>query len=221
MATISVTSVLPGDIFACWGTSLISRGISLETSLTSWLTGPPGLKLSPSHVAIAARADTNTNADCCWFESTTLAGESPCLRAGVPVVGVQVHSVASRIADYCRSGGVVVQYRLTDIDALDRAESARLTSMLTSYCGSDDKPPVGYDAAGACFSGLRIAPLLPFARANLETMFCSELIAAVLQRLCRMNRCNPATCNPGRLLRRLVRQGTYRHAQQYTDRGTG
>lgn len=112
-----------------------------------------------------------------------------------------------------------MQYRLTDIDKLDLQEDEHLRAILMKHCGRNGIAPVGYDAAGAMFSGLRVVPWLPFARANLETVFCSELIAAVLQRLGRMNRSNPARFNPGRLLRRLVQQGTYRRVCRYDNRG--
>ena len=47
---------------------------------------------------------------------------------------------------------------------------------------------------------------------DLHEVFCSELIAATLQRLCRLNREDPTRFNPGRLVRRLIHEGTYCHA---------
>ena len=205
----------PGDIFACWGTGWISRGISLETSLLSWLTGPTRLRWSPSHVAIAS--PRHDHAGCWWIESTQLC-DRHCLEAQRRVSGVQVHHVESRIDDYANSGGRVEQYRLTDIDRLDEDDVWRLQNVLMCHVGRKDRSAVGYDTAGALFSGLRVLPRLPISRANLETVFCSELIAAVLQRLCRMNRANPARFNPGLLLRKLVRQGTYAFHRQFDRR---
>lgn len=203
----------PGDIFACWGTDLVSRGISFETSLLSWITGPSGLRWSPSHVAIACpRLDLDhpERTTSYWFESTTLATRI-CLSAGTPVSGVQVHRVRDRMRDYLFAGGCVAVYRLTQIDALRTDEQARLWQMLDTYVGREDRAAIGYDTGGAIFSGSRLLKYLPFSRSDLQTMFCSELIAAVLQRLCRLNRENPAKFHPGLLLRRLVRQGTYGH----------
>jgi hypothetical protein len=208
-------NVQPGDIFACWGTDWISRGISLETSLLSWLIGPKRLRWSPSHVAIAS--PRHDHRGCWWIESTHLC-QRHCLEARRRVSGVQVHEVQSRIDDYVRRGGRVEQYRLTHIDRLDDTEIWRLEDVLMRHVGQEDRPAAGYDTAGALFSGLRVLPLLPVSRANLESVFCSELIAAVLQRLCRMNRANPARFNPGRLLRKLVRQGTYGFHRQFDAR---
>ena len=189
-----------GDIFACWGSGIVSRGISLETSLTSWLTAPSGLRWSPSHVAIAAQERTSQAVR--WWESTSII-ERPCLIAGRTIAGVQVHDWRERVRDYVRTGGKVVVYRLAEIDELEAGEEYHLTDLLGSQLG---KP---YDAISAAISGTRVLKWLPFSRADLDQLFCSELIAAVLQRLCRMNRDNPARYNPGLLLRRLVRQGTY------------
>lgn len=208
-------NVEPGDIFACWGTDWISRGISLETSLVSWATGPNRLRWSPAHVAVASRRPGKCGSF--WFESTTLSPRE-CLESGESVHGVQVHRVSDRIQDYVSSGGAVEQYRLTDIDHLDAAEVVRLQTMLMDYVGNDRLEPVGYDTAGALFSGLRVLPRLPFSRSNLDTVFCSELIAALLQRLCRMNRVNPSRFNPGHLLRQLVRQGTYGFLRRFDSK---
>ena len=129
---------------------------------------------------------------------------------------MQVHHADLRIHDYISIGGAVAQYRLTEIDRLNPDEAATLTRILMAQVGNHDSPAVGYDTAGAAFSGLRILPRLPLSRANLDTVFCSELIAAVLQRLCRMNRNNPARYNPGLLMRQLVRQGTYQIHRNWT-----
>ena len=205
----------PGDIFACWGTDWISRGISLETSLLSWLSGPTRLRWSPSHVAIAS--PRHDHAGCWWIESTQQC-DRHCLEARRRVSGVQVHHVESRIDDYVKAAGRVEQYRLTDIDRLDEDDVADLQQLLMQHVGQRERPAVAYDTAGALFSGLRVLPLLPISRANLESVFCSELIAAVLQRLCRMNRANPARFNPGLLLRKLVRQGTYAFHRRFDRR---
>ena len=214
----SCTEFKPGDIFACYGRDLVSLGISAETSLTSWLTGPSGLRWAPSHVAIASQFVRST--EITWYESTTLS-DRKCLTAEQRVEGVQVHPIRERIRDYCRSGGWVDVYRLTGINELSGYEAELLRSMLSKLVGDKQtgQAPRQYDTSGAVFSGTRLLKWLPFSRANLQQMFCSELIAAVLQRLCRMNRDNPARYNPGLLLRRLVRQGTYFRRYQFTGRG--
>jgi len=207
-ADLNRIDVQPGDIFACYGTDWISRGISLETSLTSWVHAPPGLRWSPSHVAIAATRFQPGNDDCYWYESTSQCFRL-CLESGRQTEGVQVHCVRDRLRDYVMAGGRVDQYRLTKLAALDHLTENKLRHLLMKFVGSENTPAAQYDTIGAAFSGLRVLPWLPFSRADLESLFCSELIAAVLQQLCLMNRNNPARFNPGRLLRTLVRQGTY------------
>ena len=206
----------PGDIFACWGTDLVSRGISIETSLTSWLFGPKGLRLSPSHVAIACRLPNSGR--CYWYESTTMTPRR-CLLAERPVTGVQVHEISDRLRDYCiNAQGAVAVYRLADIHTLEAGEAVRLQAILQNLCGTPDRPAKRYDLAGAMISGTRVLKYSPFSRANLDSLFCSELIAALLQRLCRMNHEDPSRYNPGYLLRQLVRQGTYRYETLFERR---
>lgn len=202
-------SPLPGDIFACWGADAVSRGISLETSLLSWLTGPDGLRWSPSHVAIAANLPT-FSPDPLWFESTSLASRY-CLVASAAVSGTQAHRIQDRVEDYLNAGGRVAVYRLTSIDRLTYDDELLLTCYLKQFLAEpgSGRPAISYDTIGAALSGTRLIKYLPFMRSRLDSVFCSELIAALLQRLCRMNRDNPTRYNPGLLLRTLVRQGTY------------
>ena len=195
-----------GDIFACWGTDRISRLISLETSS---LFGPAGLRFGPSHVAIAANRWHPDSVYPYWYESTMLA-KRPCLDAGRPVSGAQVHMIGDRIADYLSAGGTVVVYRLTEIDRMSLDEQMKLVDMLQTFTGGPDRSPVTYDTVGALCSGTRYVKRFTAWRNQLDNLFCSELIAAVLQRLCRLCRRNPAQFTPARLLRSLVTQGTYR-----------
>lgn len=195
-----------GDIFACWGTDRISRMISLETSS---LFGPSGLRFGPSHVAIAANRFNPDSLRQYWYESTTLT-QRPCLDAGRPVSGAQVHPIEDRIHDYLQAGGTVVVYRLTEIDRMSHDEQMKLVDMLQSFTGGPDHSPKTYDTVGAICSGTRYVKRFTAWRNQLDNLFCSELIAAVLQRLCRLCRRNPADYTPARLLRSLVTQGTYR-----------
>lgn len=195
-----------GDIFACWGTDAISRMISLETSS---LRGPAGLRFGPSHVAIAANRWHPDSVYPYWYESTSIA-KRPCLDAGRIVSGAQVHQIWDRIHDYTVAGGTVVVYRLTDIDAMNAEEQLHLVDMLQKFTGRPDRQPVTYDTVGAICSGTRVVRRISAWRNQLDNLFCSELIAAVLQRLCRLCRRNPADYTPARLLRALVTQGTYR-----------
>lgn len=196
-----------GDVFACYGTDPASRFIRAWTTLPP-LFAPSGLRTGISHVAICAHDQAGRLA---WWESTSL-GARPCLVQGRAVKGVQVHWPEERIEDYVRAGGKVVVYRLVEIDELTSVEQHNLHKMLRRYV----KRRTSYDYAGAAISGLRLCSLIRLLRvADEDEMFCSELISACLQRLCRMNRENPARFTPARLLRQLVRQGTYRREQTF------
>lgn len=204
-----------GDIFACWGTDAVSRLIAIETSLLTWPFAPRGLKLSPSHVAIACPRFAPNHSRCYWFESTTLAHRE-CLEAGRPVCGVQVHAVGDRLQDYCGRGRVDL-YRLTPINALTGQQMRDMRSDLLEWFV---RKRIGYDMAGAVFSGTRVIrsidKITGWLTPGMESVFCSQLIAAELMSLCRMNRDNPLRYNPGRLLRTLVQQGTYSRICSFT-----
>lgn len=198
----------PGDIAACYGTGLLDRLIRLETGS---LFGPPGLKLGPSHVAIMAATrslNRNRKSQIVWCESTTLCSH-PCLLREQRVSGVQVHRPEDRIRDYTADGARVEIYRLCEFDRLMAPEVKQLMRMVhyLSHHG------VGYDYRGAVTSGTRVLKWRRSLASNLESLFCSEFIAAVLQRLGRMNRRNPTLYNPAALLRELVRTGVYRRVQ--------
>lgn len=199
-----------GDIFACWGRDFVSRAISLETSS---LFGPSDVRFAPSHVAIACpRWFPRDHRRCFWWESTSLTHRE-CLEAGRVVSGCQVHDIVDRLRDYCETGGRVAVYRFTEFDALTEAEVQQLRTLLGKCVGDaedDERQPVTYDTAGALCSGTRIVKRFTFWRNQLDSLFCSELLAAVLQRLGRLCRENPSTFTPGRLLRRLLGEGTYR-----------
>lgn len=195
-----------GDVFACYGNDACSRLISYATAS---LRGPAGLRLGPSHVALCAYTPEETLG---WWESTSLC-RRPCLIQGRRVRGVQVHEPRDRLGDYVSAGGRVDVYRLVEIDELGNWESVHLYRILRRWI----KRGTNYDVIGAALSGLRISSalrLLP--AANQDSLFCSELIAAVLMRLQRMNRVNPTTMNPSKLLRRLVWEGTYRKAMTFS-----
>lgn len=206
-----------GDVFACWGADTLSRAISLETFSPF---GPRGLRFGPSHVAIACpRWFPRDHLQCFWWESTTLAGE-PCLEAGRVVSGCQVHAIPDRVRDYVIDGGRVSVYRLTRFDSLTDHDVRQLRGMLGETVGNPEDPtrdPVRYDTAGALCSGTRIVRRFTMWRNQLEELFCSELLAAVLQRLGRLCRENPSSFTPAKLLRRLLTEGTYQLHGQFTS----
>lgn len=197
----------PGDIAACFGRDLTSRVIRLGTMSPF---GPRGLRLPPSHVAILCPHGDRL----LWVESTTLCAR-PCLVRGLHVSGAQAHLPWLRVRDYVDGGGWVDLYRLVDVDTLSTAETRLLSRILIDHFV---RRGVRYDFGGAVLSGTRVFQLLRmFPGADLDQLFCSEMVAAVLMRLGRMNRSNPTRFNPGRLLRTLVRNGVYRFVKSLRD----
>lgn len=198
----------PGDILACYGSDLTSRLIRLGT--VSCL-GPRSLWWPPSHVAVICQHQRQS----LWIESTTLC-QHPCRITGVRRRGVQAHRPCERLADYLRQGGHVDLYRLTDINRLSSREADLLARLLIDHFV---RRGIAYDVGGAVLSGTRVFQLLRlFPSADLESLFCSELIAAVLMRLGRMSHANPTRFHPGRLLRTLLRDGTYRRVSSLQPR---
>ncbi|WP_166831518.1 hypothetical protein [Thalassoroseus pseudoceratinae] len=205
-SSVAVADLEPGDILACWGTDWGARFVSLMTSNPF---APRNLRWAPSHVAIICDVPDRGRL---WVESTTLC-QTPCVMTGQPTHGLQTHHPQDRLGEYVESGGEVHVYRLSPIDRLSDSESAQLTSILID---GFVKRGLGYDYGGALISGTRFVRLLDGVLLrryrNLHEVFCSELIAATLQRLCRLNREDPTRFNPGRLVRRLIHEGTYYHA---------
>lgn len=200
--------VTDGDILACFGADPVSVGISC---VTAWPFGPRELCYPPSHVAMITRYDGET----ILVESTQLCRHA-CLVLGRPTAGVQAHYPEERIQDYVNAGGWVDVYRPTAINRYSMTEQSRIKDLLVNYFLREHNP---YDTLGAALSGTRLLQRLGmlFPKADMHSLFCSELIAAVLQCLHRMNRTNPARMNPGRLLRELVWSGVYERVHRYAS----
>lgn len=206
--TVTLHELQPGDILACWGTDRVARFVSLMTSNP---LAPRGLRFAPSHVAVVCDVPGE---GLLWVESTTLS-DRPCVINKERFAGVQAHRPGERLGEYLATGGRVDVYRLSAIDTLTEAESEHLKRILIDRFV---KKRLTYDYGGALISGTRIVRridgvILRRFR-NLHEVFCSELITAALQRLCRMNRSDATQFNPGRLCRTLVREGTYQRAGQ-------
>ena len=196
----------PLDLLACYGTDATARAI---TWLTASALAPRRLRLGPSHVAVICE----NHGSPLWLESTTLCPH-PCAVLGYRVEGVQAHLPEQRIHDYVSAGGRVDIYRLSAIDRLSQSESELLSKILIRHFLGR---LVTYDLGGALLSGTRLfkrTRLLP--AADLNELFCSELVAAVLMRLGRLNRANPTRYNPACLLRQVVRQGTFQFERSYS-----
>ncbi len=197
---------LPGDLVACHGTDWISWGIRLMTWSPLAMSGQ---RCGPSHLAIITESDRGL----LWVESTTLC-RHPCVVRGERVSGCQAHEPLERVHDYLSSGGTVEVYRLTGINQLDEAERQLLRRILFQHFLWT---PVGYDLGGAILSGtraIRWLGLLP--GTDLQSLFCSELVAALLMRLNRLNHANPTGFSPARLLRTLVTLGKYHRVARWS-----
>lgn len=200
----------PGDIFACYGADAVSRTITLGTINPF---APKGLRLGPSHVAIAApwRRPRSTYREnkLVWIESTSLSA-SPCLIRKGLVSGMQAHEPKERLKEY--ASGRVDLYRLTDIQKLTSDEGLLLGKILVEHFIERE---IAYDYQGALLAGMRAFQRTRlFPGADLHSVFCSEVVAACLMRLFRMNRKNPTRYSPASLLRELVDQGTYALAER-------
>jgi hypothetical protein len=195
-----------GDILACYGRDRVSRGIRRWT-YRPWYADRR-LRRAPSHVAIAAQLQPPGSAAkrVVWVESTSLCRRS-CVMSGHPVCGVQAHDPDKRIIDYVDAGGAVHVYRLTPGCELEVSESFKLSQI----CEHLLKNRIGYDTLGAGVSGLAITRRWLNRVADLDSLFCSELVARVLQAINRMNWANPSNYTPGDLLRELVCSGVYAH----------
>ncbi|MGE3317201.1 MAG: hypothetical protein AB7O26_18950 [Planctomycetaceae bacterium] len=188
-----------GDIAACYGACAASRLIELGTASP---LAPRRLRFGPSHVAMLCEHRDSL----IWVESTALCRRACRIQKRI-VRGTQAHDPLDRIHDYTSGAGHVDIYRLSPIHALTRDESRLLEKVLIRHFV---RIGIDYDLGGALLSGTRLfrwSRLFP--GADLQSLFCSELVAATLMRLGRMNHENPTRYNPARLLRELVTRGTY------------
>ncbi|SFJ33865.1 hypothetical protein [Planctomicrobium piriforme] len=201
---------LPGDIAACHGADWTSQAIRWGTAS---ICSPAGLQVGPSHVALLCK----WRQEMVWAESTTLCVRA-CLIRREKVAGAQAHLPCERITDYIEQGGRVEIYRLTQFHRLSPDESRLLTKLVLDEF---IEPGLHYDLGGAVLSGTRVFQLTRlFPGSNLEELFCSELVAAVVMRLNRMNHANPSRYNPARLLRELVRTGKYQRIATFKQGAT-
>ena len=150
--------VKAGDLIGYSGRSWLSFGINLGTC------GLPGWGIS--HVGILAHAPDGR---LLVFESTSLDGKIPCEITGQCIHGTQAHSLEDMVREY---DGRVYHYPF--YRQLYATEDARLTEFLIDTIGTP------YDMLGAFRSGgIGLSFIESLLRpANLETIFCSEMVAA-------------------------------------------
>jgi len=197
-----------GDVLCCYGTDWLSRAIRVKTS---WPFDPCSVWDPPSHIGIIT---DDASLGRVLVESTTICA-APCLVARRRKSGIQVHPPDERVADYTRPGGRVDVYRQVGIHRLGETEIHRLNLALRELIEEGAE----YDKLGALISGLALSSVTRWSNASLRTLFCSELVAAVLMRVNLLNRDNPMRYSPGRLLRELLRTGVYRRVRQHLPQG--
>ena len=188
----------PGDILACYGVGFQETSIRVVTFNPF---APRRLKLGPSHVMIVTKyGDELVSA-----ESTSRCSHA-CIFHKRIRPGVQIHPVIQRVRDYDQAGGYVDIYRLLPVWTLDKAAVDMMASIIDEYVRRE----VGYDLGGALLSGIRTLQIADsFPGVDHNEVFCSQLVAALLQRLGRMNINNARKYNPSKLLRQLIKTGVY------------
>lgn len=191
-----------GDILSCYSGDRVPRFIS-------WVTmnpfAPKTLKYGPGHVATIVEYEDQK----VWAESTTLVNHPCTITERDKPRGCQAHNILDRVHDYREQEGNVYLYRLSPINTFTASEKEIWNSVLIDYFIKNE---VNYDMGGALISGTRIISRTDFLPSDaLSSVFCSELIAACLMRVCRLVKGNPTRYNPSTLLRKLVKDGTYEY----------
>jgi hypothetical protein len=176
---IPFTDVKPGDIIGFCGHNWSSNAISLGC------IGSPFWSLS--HVGIVGEL----NGELVLFESTTDDPE-PCLIQGKCFNGTQAHSLAKRLELY---PGKIWHYSLyRELYAFERE---RLNEFLRSTVG---RP---YDYHGAPYAGGFLFSIVTgyWQEESLNTLFCSEWVAAALAVIGLFATTNASRWNPSKLVR--------------------
>jgi len=178
----------PGDLLFFSGRGFISRMVKGFT-VSPWYWFIPNWRCV-SHVGIC----------CDWrgpvylVESTTLSDE-PCEITGRMHNGMQAHKPGPRVKG---DSGYVWQLR-PNIDRMSWTcgHNKALRLWLARQMAK------GYDSAGAFQSAIRPS------NADLSRVFCSEVVAGALMEVGRLPLDNPGVYTPAKLIRELVRIGTY------------
>jgi hypothetical protein len=178
----------PGDLLLFSGRGFISRAVKGFTCCPCHWFRPSWRCVS--HVGILADWYGKT----LLIESTTLVDE-PCEITGKVNKGMQAHFPKPRIAG--DSGYVFLAKPNIDRMGFTARHSGSLRRFLVRALGAQ------YDELGAIESAL-----FP-TNADLSRVFCSEVVAGALMDIGRLPLDNPGVYTPTRLIRELVRIGTY------------
>lgn len=204
----------PFGVVACYGAPwwrpwpLVPWWISLRTSS---LTQRP--RWAPSHVGLIVELTLDDGVKRPYVvESTTLCPD-PCLYRKERVSGMQVHTFWDVVERYVPGGWVELYKPATGVWSTIAANNA---AGLTDTVEKTYLPrSIQYDTVEAALSGPVWFELLdrligirpPQSR---DVMYCGEWDGEILQGYGLMDSTiSPSACNPGRLVRRLLKTGRY------------
>jgi len=178
----------PGDAIGFSGTDFVSDAINLGT------LGWP--RWGISHIAIVTEHPEH---GICLAESTTMASQ-PCLIRGERVNGAQFQPIKRRVNEYA---GRVWHYplRVPIGPPMTRELNIALVDLVENECG--------YDYLGAVRSRSMIYAMIrrwKYGREDLETLFCSELVALAWSRFDLFETTNVSGWNPNALIRAARKQ---------------
>jgi len=184
----------PGDLLGFSG----DGGISFVVNILSY--GIPWFSIS--HVGILGEHD----GELLLFESTTLSN-IPCKIQDKRVEGVQAVYLKDRVAHY---DGKVFHYPL--VDPLTDDENQQLYDFLHEQIG---KP---YDLIGALRAGGKLVAWFEshLREADLNFLFCSELVASSLHKVNRLETHNVSSWNPNRLIRHGLKKNILHKPRRLT-----
>jgi hypothetical protein len=179
----------PGDVLAFYSPGVESWIIRLFTFF------------GPSHVGIIGERGGQKE----LFESTTRS-KVKCNYFKECRNGVQVHDPLERVQECVERGGTVDVWRLVWQEKLDDIQRLKLTFLIEGYL----RRRVSYNFKDAIFSGGHVFNHLDFLPVNRTEVFCSQLLHETLEILGKVSRDKSRRYNPGKLLRKLRREETYR-----------
>ena len=184
----------PGDTIGFSG----DGGISFAVNILSY--GLPWFSIS--HVGILGEHE----GELLLFESTTLSN-IPCVIQQKSVEGVQAVRLEDRVQEY---DGKVFHYPL--VEPLFVSERKHLNQFLTDQIG---KP---YDLIGALRAGGKLVSWFEshLREADLNFLFCSELVASSLHRVDRLETHNVSSWSPNRLIRHGLKKNILQKPKRLT-----
>ncbi len=184
----------PGDVVGFSG----EGGISFAVNILSY--GIPWYSIS--HVGILGEHE----GELLLFESTTLSN-LPCVIQGKSVEGVQAVRLKDRVREY---DGKVFWYPL--VNPLFASDRQHLHQFLIDQIG---KP---YDLIGALRAGGKIWAWMEshLREADLNFLFCSELVASSLNKVNRLETHNVSSWSPNRLIRQGLKKNILQRPRRLT-----